>query len=202
MKVILIDGGTVDCPQDVTCLAPGMAAVRLLADSAVVRGNRPVFLPEAGSPWQGSVSVAYRVSRLGKNISGRFAHRYYDAVTLCVLSSPAVGAFPSGLEYCIDGILSLGEWQPLDAAFSAQGVSGGPGLSLECGDGMVKSRAVIPDAGCTGIDTAISAVSRYVSLKMGDVIIPYRFDGRFPLDLDMSVSVSLGDVDVLSYRMK
>ncbi len=148
------------------------------------------------------MSVAYRVSRLGKNISGRFAHRYYDAVTLCVLSSPAVGAFPSGLEYCIDGILSLGEWQPLEAAFSAQGVSGGTGLSLECGDGMVKARAVIPDAGCTGVDTAISAVSRYVSLKMGDVIIPYRFDGRFPLDLDMSVSVSLGDVDVLSYRMK
>ncbi len=90
----------------------------------------------------------------------------------------------------------------MEAAFSAQGVSGGTGLSLECGDGMVKARAVIPDAGCTGVDTAISAVSRYVSLKMGDVIIPYRFDGRFPLDLDMSVSVSLGDVDVLSYRMK
>lgn len=58
MKVILIDGGTVDCPQDVTRLAPGMAAVRLLADSAVVRGNR-------GVPAGGGFSVAgQRVCRL------------------------------------------------------------------------------------------------------------------------------------------
>ena len=50
-------------------------------DSALVLQGRPLFMPEEGEGWQAQICLAVKISRLGKNISEKFAPRYYDAVS-------------------------------------------------------------------------------------------------------------------------
>ena len=51
-------------------------------ESALLKNGKPFFLPEHLGRVDHEVEVVVRICRLGKNVSERFAHRYYDAVTV------------------------------------------------------------------------------------------------------------------------
>ena len=52
------------------------------ADSALLTGGRPFFIPDFTERCDYETELVVRISRLGRSISPRFAHRYYDAVTV------------------------------------------------------------------------------------------------------------------------
>lgn len=52
------------------------------ADSAVLKDHKPFFIPDHMGRIDYETEIVVRISKLGKNISERFAHRYYDAVTV------------------------------------------------------------------------------------------------------------------------
>ena len=52
-----------------------------LPETAVQKNGKPVFLPDYANPAALEVHLAIRICRLGRSISMRFAHRYYDAIT-------------------------------------------------------------------------------------------------------------------------
>lgn len=57
----------------------GRAEMVLRADSCLLNGGKPFFLPEGTEDVRATRCVILRVSRLGKNIQAKFASRYYDA---------------------------------------------------------------------------------------------------------------------------
>lgn len=84
--------------------------IRVIADSAVGRSGQPWFVPDSGSNWRWHTALAYRISKLGKGISPKFAARYVDAVTLLwVAESDSMET----LDY-MDGAVVCGTWLPLD----------------------------------------------------------------------------------------
>ena len=54
----------------------------LKPDSALLKDGKPFFLPDFSQDIQYETEVVVRICRLGKCIAPRFAHRYYDAVTV------------------------------------------------------------------------------------------------------------------------
>ena len=52
------------------------------ADSALLKPGRPFFVPDDMGRIDYEAELVIRICRLGKNIPERFAHRYYDAVTV------------------------------------------------------------------------------------------------------------------------
>ena len=52
------------------------------ADSALLKNGKPFFVPDWASRVDYEAEVVVRICRLGKGIPVRFAHRYYDAVTV------------------------------------------------------------------------------------------------------------------------
>ena len=54
----------------------------LKPDSAILKDGKPFFLPDFSNEVHYETEVVVRICRLGKCISPRFAHRYYDAVTV------------------------------------------------------------------------------------------------------------------------
>ena len=54
----------------------------LKPDSSLLKNNKPFFLPDFSENIHYEVEVVIKISRLGKGISAKFAHRYYDEVTL------------------------------------------------------------------------------------------------------------------------
>ena len=53
--------------------------VYAMADTALLTGGKPFFVPDCAAPCTCGAQLAVRISRLGRFISPRFARRYYDA---------------------------------------------------------------------------------------------------------------------------
>ena len=51
-------------------------------DSALLKDSKPFFIPDFSKQIHYETELVVRICRLGKNIAPRFAHRYYDAVTV------------------------------------------------------------------------------------------------------------------------
>lgn len=162
-------------------------------DSAVSRDNRPVFLPDGGCPWQGHILPAYRICRLGKNVPPRFAVRYFDAVTLAVLATPAPGTIPQSLAAMADGALTQGKW--IDLPEDIRGTHA-------VHKGLCRDMNLEFSDASSSVCEAIHAMSRCMTLKMGDIIIPFDRGITLPLHIDSEIAATLDGIKVLEYRIK
>lgn len=51
-----------------------------LPDSSVANAGKPLFLPELDSEFEAFPVIAVKISKLGKTVSEKFAHRYYHEI--------------------------------------------------------------------------------------------------------------------------
>lgn len=61
---------------------PQEPVIFLKPDSALLKDGKPFFIPDFSKQVDYETELVVRICRLGKNIAPRFAHRYYDAVTV------------------------------------------------------------------------------------------------------------------------
>lgn len=54
----------------------------LKPDSALHKKGNPFFIPDFSNNIHYEAEVVVKINRLGKNIAERFAHRYYDQITI------------------------------------------------------------------------------------------------------------------------
>ena len=52
------------------------------SDSSLLKDGKPFFIPDFSSEVHYETEIVVRIDRLGKNIAERFAHRYYNEVTV------------------------------------------------------------------------------------------------------------------------
>ena len=157
-------------------------------DSALLLQGRPLFMPEEGEGWQAEICLAVKIGRLGKNISEKFAPRYYDglscAMRLVLPSAPEMDSVISGM----DSSIVHGEW--LEA-----GKAAGP-LTLSVGTVKIRLAPQAPE-----VAGAISAISRYTTLKMGDIILLPASDAMVPLEAPGRLDMQIDGVTVLSQKL-
>ena len=95
----------------------GMPVIFTKADSAILNQGKPFFIPDHLGRIDYETEVVVRICRLGKNIPLRFAHRYYDALTLGIdftARDLQKKASEAGQPWTIckgfDGSAAIGEW--------------------------------------------------------------------------------------------
>ena len=138
----------------------------LKGDSALLVNKKPFFVPEKTICLAAHPCVVMRISKLGKNISPRFAYRYIDAIA-------------AGLHLADEGMLALArkEGHSWTAAIAADGsLPVGAFLPLsedgyECnfrffleGEEKHIRLAELP------IAEAVAAVSRVMTIRQGDML--------------------------------
>lgn len=157
-------------------------------DSALVLQGRPLFMPEEGEGWQAQICLAVKISRLGKNISEKFAPRYYDGISfamrLTLPSAPELASVIAGMD---SGIVH-GQW--LDAAKASAP------MAVTAGGAEIR---LAPQAAV--IDRAISMISRYTTLKIGDMILLPAADTMVPLAAPGRFDITVDGVDILSQKL-
>ncbi|MBR2380615.1 MAG: fumarylacetoacetate hydrolase family protein [Paraprevotella sp.] len=67
---------------DGTLYKPEEPVIFTKPDSALLKDGKPFFIPDFTQQCDYETELVVRICRLGKNIAPRFAHRYYDAVTV------------------------------------------------------------------------------------------------------------------------
>lgn len=165
----------------------------VIADSAMSLQGRPVFLPDipdAGS-WKVRTMLALRISRLGKNVSVKFAPRYFDALSVAfrLLPYDTGGRFMTRVAPVIDFGLAVGRWREYQAADSPLKVS-------------VGSSSVIFESPVAEFSKAIAAVSCYATIKMGDILLFPLTIPELPVAIGSHLQASLVDCQVTDIRLK
>ena len=52
------------------------------ADSALLTGGKPFFIPDYTKQCEYETELVVRINHLGRSIPERFAHRYYDEISV------------------------------------------------------------------------------------------------------------------------
>ncbi len=171
-------------------------SVDMIPDSAIIRDNKPFFIPEFASDWVLSPVIAFRNHRLGKTIAKKFAPRYYDAYTLGLRMIPSdllaqikATNQSAGLATAFDGAFIHGKWLPIDPSITELNIS----------VGKIQTKISFNDL---AIDQTIERLSRYFTLKIGDIIIPCTIPIEEKIEIDTSITGSINGIECLSFRIK
>lgn len=174
------------------------------ADSALLKDHKPFFIPDWSSRVDYETEVVVRICRLGKGIPTRFAHRYYDAVTVGIdftARDMQQKAREKGLPWTIckgfDGSAVIGDWVPVEELNKNLG---GLDFHLDINGQTVQQ-------GYTGdmqysVDELISYISRFFTLKTGDLLYTGTPVGVGPVHIDDHLEGWLEDRKVLDFKCK
>lgn len=178
--------------------------VSLLADSATNRNDRPVFIPDfAREGWVMEVLPAVHIGHQGKFIAPRFAGRYVSGISLVALLRPASGEWPA-MAGALDCALTLG---PAEGGYP----KGSEVLNIEASFAPLPNCAepfeeVAAGVEITGddlrIDETVALLSRYCTLKTGDIILPASVGLEFPVRLDAGLRAGIPGCQPLITRLK
>ena len=133
----------------------GKAEMVLKGDSCLLNGRKPLFIPD----WTNALGVTecliLRVSRLGKEISPKFADRYYDAVApgadfvaMDKLQEAQAQGQPWTQAIAFDYSLAIGEWINND----------------------MSATTLLHDELIISPEEAISRASKVMTIRQGDLI--------------------------------
>ena len=84
MKIICIGRNYVDHAKELNNDVPSKPVFFMKPDSALVTGDRPFFYPDFSHMVHYELEVVIRIDRLGRSIEEQHAHRYYNEVGLGV----------------------------------------------------------------------------------------------------------------------
>lgn len=141
------------------------------ADSALLKDGKPFFVPSFTQRCEYETELVVRICRLGRSIAPRWAHRYYDAVTVGIDFTARdlqrefrAKGLPWDLCKGFDGSAAVGEWVPKDRFADVQNIRFHMDLN-----GQTVQRGHTAEM-LTGVDELVSYISRFFTLKMGDLI--------------------------------
>jgi 2-keto-4-pentenoate hydratase/2-oxohepta-3-ene-1,7-dioic acid hydratase in catechol pathway len=173
------------------------------ADSSLLKDGKPFFVPDDMGRIDYETEIVVRICRLGKAIPARFAHRYYDAVTVGIdFTARELQAElrKKGLpwEMCkgFDGAAAIGEWVSVEKFRDVQALQ----FHLDINGKTVQD-------GRTSdmlfkIDEIIEYISKYFTLKTGDIIYTGTPVGVGPVNIDDHLTGYIEDRKVLEFNIK
>ncbi len=186
MKIICVGRNYAAHAEELNNELPQKPVIFLKPDTALLKDNKPFFLPEFSQDIQYEGEVVLRINRNGKSIEEKFAHKYFDQVTLGIdftardiqrtLKEKRVSW---ELAKGFDGSAPIGEMVPINDFLNIRNLH----FSLFKNGEMVQS-------GNThdmlfSFEKIIAYVSQYITLRMGDLIFTGTPEGVG--------SVSIGD---------
>lgn len=82
MKIICVGRNYVAHAKELNNEVPGEPVLFMKPDSALLRNNDPFYIPDWSNDVHHEVELIVRINRLGKSIERRFAPRYYAEIGL------------------------------------------------------------------------------------------------------------------------
>lgn len=186
-----------------TLLKPEEPVIFTKADSALLKDHKPFFVPDHLGRIDYETELVVRICRLGKNIPIRFAHRYYDAVTVGIdftAREMQTRLREKGLpwEICkgFDGSAAIGEWVEKEKFRDVQALR----FHLDINGSRVQE-------GCAcdmlfKIDEIISYISQFFTLKTGDLLYTGTPAGVGPVKIGDHMEGYIEDWKVMEFNCK
>ena len=182
---------------------PQEPVIFMKPDSALLKDRKPFFIPDFSRQIDYETELVVRINRLGKNISERFAHRYYDAVTVGIDFTVRdlqrkFRAEGKPWELCkgFDNSAAIGDWVGIEKFKDIQDIH----FRLDI-DGKTVQTGHTRDM-LFGVDKIIAYVSQFCTLKIGDLLFTGTPVGVGPVSIDNHLEGYLENEKVLDFYIR
>ena len=171
MKIICIGRNYTDHIEELQNEKPKDPVVFLKPDTSILLKKQPFFIPDFSEDVHHEVEILIKINKVGKHIAKKFAHKYYDEIGLGIdftardlqaeLKSKGL---PWEKAKAFDGAAVIGEWLPKNLLGDVNHIK----FSLYKNDEIVQEGNT--KLMLWKIDEIIEYVSKYFTLKIGDII--------------------------------
>lgn len=171
MKIICVGRNYAEHIKELDNATPNEPVLFLKPDTAILLKKQPFFIPEFSNDVHHEVEILVKINKIGKHIDRKFAHKYYDEIGLGIdftardlQSQLKEKGLPWEKAKAFDGAAVIGKFLQKDKFEDLNNIN----FRLEKND-------KVQQKGNTSlmlwkIDTLIEYVSKYFTLKIGDVI--------------------------------
>ena len=172
-------------------------------DSALLKDSKPFFIPDFSKQIHYETELVVRICRLGKNIAPRFAHRYYDAVTVGIdftardlQNKLRSEGKPWEISKGFDNSAVIGDFVPVSRFKDVQNlnfhltIDGNKVQEGNTGDMLFK------------IDDLIAYISLFYTLKIGDLLYTGTPVGVGPVSINQHLEGYLEGEKLLDFYVR
>jgi len=171
MKIICIGRNYIDHVDELENKKSSSPVIFLKPETAVILKNQPFFIPDYSTEIHYEVEILVKIKKLGKSIETKFSHKYYDQVGLGIdftardlQSELKKNGLPWEKSKAFDGSALIGKWVNKNEFNDLNNIK----FSLNKNGKSVQSGNTFDML--WNINELISEVSKFFTLKIGDVI--------------------------------
>ncbi len=204
MKIICIGRNYTDHIAELNNEKPTDPVVFLKPDTAILLKKQPFFIPDFSSDVQYEVEVLVKINRIGKHIEKEFAHKYYDEIGLGIdftardlQKKLKEKGLPWEKAKSFDGAAVIG-----DTWINKSEIEDINNLNF-----TLEKNAQVVQKGNTSlmlwkIDELIEYVSKYFTLKIGDVIFTGTPSGVGKVNPEDKLKGFIEDKQIFNIKIK
>lgn len=172
-------------------------------DTSLLLNNMPFYLPDWSNEIHYEVEFVAKIGRLGKNIDVKFANRYYNECTVGIDFTARdlqricrKAGNPWEIAKAFDSSAAIGKFVKTEKLSDIKAIN----IRLEK-NGQIVQQGNTSDMLFT-LDHIISYISRYITLKIGDLIYTGTPPGVGPVKIGDKLEAFLEDEKLLSLDVK
>jgi len=185
MKILCIGRNYADHIAELQNETPSEPVIFAKPDTALLQRGMPFFYPDFSQDVHYELELVLRISKNGKNIDEKFAHTYYDAIGLGIdftardlQTKLKAKGLPWELAKGFDGSAPLGTvFKPVGDFADLKNINFRLEVNGETRQQGNSSLMLHP------FDAIISYISRFITLKIGDLIFTGTPSGVGPVKI-------------------
>lgn len=203
MKIICIGRNYADHAKEMNSAIPDVPMFFMKADISLLRPGTPFFYPSFSNDIHYECEVVVKIDRVGKNIAERFAHKYYSEIGL-------------GIDFTARDLQleCKKKGHPWEIAKSFEGSAAICKNFLPVEDlnlknlqfSMQQNGKIVQDGSTSDmiftIDQLISYISKFMTLKKGDLIYTGTPAGVGPIAIGDTLKGFVGETEMFSVLVK
>jgi 2-keto-4-pentenoate hydratase/2-oxohepta-3-ene-1,7-dioic acid hydratase in catechol pathway len=203
MKIICIGRNYLDHAKELNNPVPKEPVFFMKPDTALLPKNNPFVYPSFSKDVHHEVEIVIKINRLGKHIEERFAHKYFNEIAVGVdftardiQQQCKEKGLPWEKAKAFDGsaptsqFINISEFEDLNNLNFSLDVNG---ENRQAGN----TKDMLFD-----FSQIIAYVSRFTTLKMGDLIFTGTPAGVSPVQMNDRISCFIEEKKMLSFNVK
>lgn len=203
MKIICVGRNYAAHAKELNNAVEEEPVIFLKPDTALLNNNQDFYLPDFSNEIHYETEVVVKINKPGKHIDEKFAHRYYDSVSVGIdftardlQSILKAKGLPWERAKAFDGSAVIGSFLPLADA----GIISNLNFSMELNGQKVQ--AANTSEMVFSVDKVIAFVSRFITLKTGDLIYTGTPQGVGKVSAGDHLIGYLGTKELLNFKVK
>ncbi|MFP4046762.1 MAG: fumarylacetoacetate hydrolase family protein [Bacteroidales bacterium] len=203
MKIICIGRNYAEHASELGNAVPEKPIFFFKPDTSIIRKNRPFFYPDFSDEIHYETEIVLKINRLGKNIQKKYASRYFDELTVGIdftardLQRKAKEkGHPWEIAKAFEGSAPIGKFVNIKKFQDIYNL-----------DFQLKVNDQIAQHGNTkdlifSFDHLISYVSKFITLKIGDLLFTGTPAGVGPVAIGDRLTASVENKTLLDFYVK